>query len=336
MASRLFPLLLVPGLSAAAPATVEVEPAGRQSRFTLEDSAVSDLSGLTWIAGDEFAAVSDKQRMIQHLHLQIDRATGALTDGKLGSIEEVPAKAGDFEGVAWVSGEKAFFVAAEEGNSVIRFVPRARAAIPLTLPAVFAKARPNLGLEALTWNEDARVFWIANEEALVPDGPPSSATAGTMVRLQKLDARCRPLAQYAWRTEPAAFRYGQAGSGVSDLCVLPDGQLLVLERGFAEGGLHLRLFLANLAAATDVSRRPGLNGAALVPAGKTLLYEETTGFINFEGLTLGPPLANGWRSLIVVADSNGSPTHSFLALKVRSGAKPARNPVRPGARTGSR
>ena len=121
---------------------------------------MSDLSGLTWIAGDEFAAVSDKQRMIQHLQLRIDRATGAITDGKLGSIEEVPANAGDFEGVAWVSGEKAFFVAAEEGNSVVRFVPRTRAgAIALTLPAVFAKARPNLSvLEALTWNEDARVF----------------------------------------------------------------------------------------------------------------------------------------------------------------------------------
>ena len=34
-ALRLFPILLVPGLSAAAdPATVEVEPAGGQARFT--------------------------------------------------------------------------------------------------------------------------------------------------------------------------------------------------------------------------------------------------------------------------------------------------------------
>jgi hypothetical protein len=319
----------VPGLAVTvAAATVEVEPAAGRSRFTIPDSAVSDLSGLTWIAGDEFAAVSDKQRIIQRVRLEIDRATGAITGGKLGSIEEVPVSPGDFEGVAWVSAQKAFFVAAEEGNSVVRFVPGARSAAVLAVPPVFANARPNLSLESLTWNDDSRVFWIANEEALATDGPLSRAAAGTLVRLQKLDARFRPLAQHAWRTEPAAFRYGQAGSGVSDLCLLPNAQLIVLERGFAEGGLHLRLFLANFAGATDVSRRSELDGAALVPAGKTLLHEETTGFINFEGLTLGPPLDNGWRSLILVADSNGSPTHTFLALKVRFHSKPPRKPAR--------
>jgi hypothetical protein len=236
----------------------------------------------------------------------------------------VPANASDFEGLAWVPTEKAFYLSAEEGNSVIRFVPGARTATTLPMPAIFAKARPNLSLESLTWSEATRQFWIANEEALASDGPVSSAVAGTLVRLQKFDAKFRPLAQYAWRTEPAAFRYGNAGSGVSDLCQLPNGQLIVLERGFAEGGLHLRLFLAGFTGATDISRWPRLDGATPVTAGKTFLFEETTGFINFEGLTLGPPLANGWRSLIVIADSNGTSTHTFLALKLRFDAKAAR------------
>ena len=95
--ARLFRFLLVPGLAAtAAQATVEVERAGGQSRFTIEDSSVSDLSGITWIAGDEFAAVSDKRRIVQRATLRIDRATGAITGGKLGNVEEVTASAGDF------------------------------------------------------------------------------------------------------------------------------------------------------------------------------------------------------------------------------------------------
>jgi hypothetical protein len=49
-----------------------------------------------------------------------------------------------------------------------------------------------------------------------------------------------------------------------------------------------------------------------------LLFQESTGFINFEGITLGPSLAGGWRSLILVADSNGTSRHTFLALKVKT------------------
>ena len=61
-----------------------------------------------------------------------------------------------------------------------------------------------------------------------------------------------------------------------------------------------------------------LAGAAdCIPARKILLFERATGFTNFEGLTLGPRLADGTRSLLVIADSNGGTTHTFLPLKIR-------------------
>ena len=304
------------GLCAAAQ-SVEIKAAEGPRTFVIENSSVSDLSGIAWLGNDAFAAVSDKRNVIQLLTLKIDKTTGAITSGQFDAPAEVPAKVRDFEGVAWVSAEKAFYISAETGSSVIRFVPGAPTVRSLPVPAIFARARPNLSLESLTWNDTARQFWIANEEALEPDGPVSSREAGTIVRLQKLDAKFRPLAQYAWRTEPAAFRYGHAGSGVSDLCLLPDRHLIVLERGFSAGGLHLRLFLADFAGATDTTRISALARAECVVAKKTLLFEEMTGFINFEGLTLGPALEDGSRSLIVVADSNGTSTHTFLALKVR-------------------
>ncbi len=195
---------------------------------------------------------------------------------------------------------------------------------PGTEPAVFAHARKNLSLESITWNDTAKQFWIANEETLETDGPLASASAGSLVRLQRLDARFRPTAQFAWRTEAAPFRFRGAGSGVADLCVLPDGRLLVLERGFAGLGLQVRIFLADFQNATDTSRLRALEGVEVIAAKKTLLFEQATGFVNYEGLALGPKLADGTRSLIVIADSNSGTTHTLLPLKLRLAAPVAR------------
>ena len=50
---------------------------------------------------------------------------------------------------------------------------------------------------------------------------------------------------------------------------------------------------------------------------KILLLDQATGFTNFEGMALGPKLADGSRSLILIADSNGGTTHALLPLKIR-------------------
>ena len=308
-------------IHAAAAQQVVVEKVDGQEIFVLKSDAVTDLSGLVWTGGEAFFAVSDHPNTLVPLTLKIDPATGRIARGEIGTPIPVPADARDFEGVAYVSATKAFYIAAETGSTVLRFIPGQPRAVRQPVPAVFAQARKNLSLESITWNDTAQQFWIANEEALQPDGPLADPAVGSLVRLQRFDARFRPTAQYAWRTEPAAFRFHGAGSGVADLCLLLDGRLLVLERGFGGGGLQLRLFLADFQNATDTARLPALAGADFVPAEKILLFEQATGFVNFEGLALGPPLADGSRSLLVIADSNGGPTHALLPLRLRLTAR---------------
>lgn len=303
---------------------ITIERVAGQEIFGLKSAAVTDLSGLVWTGGDAFFAVADHPRMLVPLTLKIDPATGRIASGEIGEPLPVEADASDFEGVAYVGATRTFYLAAETGSTVLRLAPGQARAVRMPVPAVFARARKNLSLESLTWNDTAQQFWIANEETLLPDGPLGTAEAGSLVRLQRLDARFRPTAQYAWRTEPPGFRFRGAGNGVSDLCVLPDGRLLVLERGFGGAGLHLRIFLADFRDATDTTRLPALAGADCTPAQKILLFEQATGFINFEGLALGPPLADGTRSLLAIADSNGGDTHAILPLKVRL---PAVRPV---------
>lgn len=294
-----------------------IERVDGQDTFTLESDAVAGLSGLVWTGGASFYAVSDRRNVLVPLTLKIDPATGRIAGGAIGTPLPVPADARDFEGVAYVAATQTFYLSAETGGTVLRFRPGQPRAERQVVPPVFARARKNLSLESLTWSDTAKQFWIANEETLLPDGPPATADTGALVRLQRFDAKFRPTAQYAWRTEPAAFRFHGAGSGVSDLCVLPDGALLVLERGFGAGGLQLRLYLADFQKATPTSRLPSLADADCIPARKILLFERATGFVNFEGIALGPQLADGSRSLLLIADSNDGPTHTFLPLKIR-------------------
>jgi Esterase-like activity of phytase len=310
-------LCLVPALAAAQlPLIEKVEG---QGSFAVEDAAVVGLSGLVWQGGDAFVAVSDRLKALVPVTLKVDLASGRITAGEIGKPVPVPTEVSDFEGVTYIAAAKAFYLSAEQGAAVVRYVPGEAKATRLPVPAVYAKARKNLSLEALTWNDTAKQFWLSNEETLAPDGALASAADGSLARLQRLDARFRPVAQYAWRTEPAAMRFSGAGSGVPDLCLLPDGRLLVLERGFGGFGLQARIYLADFSHATNVAKLPALAGAQFTPARKILLFEQATGFVNYEGLALGPKLADGTRSLILVADSGSEATHHFLPLKIRLG-----------------
>lgn len=294
-----------------------VERVASQSGFTLT-GPITDLSGLVWAGGDSFFAVSDKRAAVLPVTLQIDPKTGAIVRGEFGAPIPVPTRQKDFEGIAYVAADRRFYISAETPVGVISFRTGELEVRSHALPPPMTRTRFGLALESITWDETRKQFWIANEESLEVDGPITSATAGTLVRLARLDANFRPQAQYAWRTETATMRFG-AGCGVADLLLLPDGTLVVLERGFAGLGLATRLYAAGFEEATDISKLASLDGAKFTPARKTLLFSEGTGFLNFEGIALGPTLADGSRSLILIADSHGATEHTFLPMKIRFG-----------------
>ena len=187
----------------------------------------------------------------------------------------------------------------------------------MTLPPVFLKARRNLSMESLTMNAVAARAWTANEDTLPADGAVSSPEAGGLVRLQEFDAGWKPLRQFAWHTEKSGARFNGSGTGVSGLCLLDDGSLLVMERVVIGAMLEVRLFLAEFTGATDATPLTGLSGAAFTPAQKHLLFRQPDGLTNWEGLAAGPQLAGGSRSLILIADSGKGTTHAMLALRVR-------------------
>lgn len=318
-----------------------------------------ELSGLAHWRGDTYIAVSDEHACAHVLRIRVDPDSGGIVSAAFeGAIPLFDAKGvsledghgpSDREGVAidttagllWISHEDAG--PGRDGPAIAAYGlddGRLRRDLdPENTPllGVFARMRSNRGFESLTRRADGSEAWTANEEALTVDGPGPSAKNGTLVRLVRMDGAFHPIAQYAYEVDsldgPITFPPQLAGlkvSGVSDLLALPDGSLLVLEREFGavDGGFpsnRIRIYAADWKNATDVSKgalATGLEGRTFKPVKKTRLVELTFPLSNsnFEGIALGPRLANGDWSLLLVADNQAGTMQALYALRL-SGLK---------------
>ncbi len=103
---------------------------------------------------------------------------------------------------------------------------------------------------------------------------------------------------------------GTKVGGLVELLALDSVRLLAVERAWVEGvGFSVRLYLVSLAGAEDISGRGRLAGATerVAAAGKTLLLdfaELGLTLDNVEGMSWGPMLADGRRTLLFVSDNN--------------------------------
>jgi hypothetical protein len=184
---------------------------------------------------------------------------------------------------------------------------------------VFRLARRNRSLESVAIAPDDGAIWIANEEALVSDGPVSTEEQGTSVRLQRFGADGLPGGQWAYRTDPTPGGPlgGYERSGVADLVALPGGELLALERALGNRGLRARIYSIDRSGATDTSEIARLEPGQFRHVAKTLLWEGRALGDNFEGMALGAVLEDGDRSLVLISDDGGATLPRLYALRVR-------------------
>src|SRR5687767_2568139 len=190
--------------------------------------------------------------------------------------------------------------------------------------------RHNLGFEGLSFAPDGKSVWLTMESALYQDGPIATPSAGAIARLTRLDRDGKVLAQYAYPLDPIqAVPTGKNGdNGVSEILALDDTHALVLERSGVEGAdgiwkLHIRIYAIDTTGATDIAAVPSLASANYIPATKGLVIDlaktAAVGRVdNIEGMSWGPVLADGKRSLVLVSDNNFNPAQitQFLAFEV--------------------
>ncbi|MYS17415.1 esterase-like activity of phytase family protein [Streptomyces sp. SID4982] len=281
-------------------------------KTTYEGTYVGNLSALAVDRDGKLAALSDRSTLFR---LDAKGPTGAVTlPGGL-----------DSEGLA-VDRDGTRLISSETEPSVRRYSREGKLLEQLPVPSALkvtpaGRATPNQTFEGLTLLPGGHTLLASMEYALAGDTP------GT-VRFQtwtRDHGRFRLGAQYAYRTD-------DPGLGVPEVQAMPDGRLLVLERGFEAGvGNTVRLSLADPRHATDTSRVEHLTGQPGVrPMGKTPLADladcPTLGATarqpqpnplldNIEGMTV----TGGAHTLkvLLVSDDNQNPAQTTRLYRLR-------------------
>jgi len=190
--------------------------------------------------------------------------------------------------------------------------------------------RQNGTVEGITFNEDFSTLYACLEEPLYQDGPKADVTeTKSYVRIFKFDANSKTnIAQFTYQLEKVAFPATPSTAfkvnGVSEILSVGKNQLLVIERSFSTGRLPctIKVFLTDISQAENVSTINSLkeNPPKKLATKKLLLnIDDLDIFIdNIEGVTFGPTLPNGHKTLLFVADNNFQPfeKNQFLLFEV--------------------
>jgi len=177
--------------------------------------------------------------------------------------------------------------------------------------------RQNLSFEAAAVAPNGRHLFVGNEGALVQDGPAATVSNGTSSRILRYNlATGRLDAQYVYLDDPVAETpvppTNFSVNGLVELLPFNDQFMLAMERSFSVGapgtGNTIKLYSVAFPGADDVNGIDSLASlASLQPVEKSLLLDLRTLGIpldNIEGMTIGPKLPDGRRSLILVSDNN--------------------------------
>ena len=208
---------------------------------------------------------------------------------------------------------------------------------------------PNYNFESLAFDSVRQYLWTIPESTLRKDGQPATPQNGlaNQLRLMRLDwgkmkenrnkekyseqvsskkeyseqesskKDSRYMTTYAYQMDqPSTHKKADIYvMGVSELCTLPDGQLLVLEREAFIPNIKIgafckcKLYLINPLNSEEFSMKEKFSSDTpflkkrLLTEWKTGLSLSKRSFANYEGMCLGPKLEDGSQVVILLSDS---------------------------------
>ena len=287
-----------------------LEPVGE---FPLADDAPEGLSAITWIGRDNYAMAEDSGGRIHFARIGIDEVSGAITNCVFEKTAAVDGLV-DAEGIAYDPAARCLYVSDESGPKILllRLDGDLRSGSPMYFPDFYRTVRGNKSLEALSVEirDDSPVIWTANEDTLRGDGPVSSATNSALVRIAAFPPITAKADAGSWwfytldrpvgKAIPGLNRHTPF-TGVADIASLGCGRLLVLERScglIAEEDGSAKLITISIHLVDTSSAKPGKT------LGKHLIWTGSFDRSNYEGIALGPRLADGSRCVLLVADGD--------------------------------
>ena len=273
-----------------------------------------------------------------------ERIDGTLNDGKPWQGQE---KGFDHEAVVKVSDST--LVIASEGYCRLKeypILPISADTAKVGYPQNLWESRwpssdfyPNYNFESLAFDSVHQYLWTIPESTLRKDGQPATPQNGlaNQLRLMRLDwgkmkedsnkeeyseqvsskKDSRYMMTYAYQMDqPSTHKKADIYvMGVSELCTLPDGQLLVLEREAFIPKIKIgafckcKLYLINPLNSEEFSMKEKFSSDTpflkkrLLTEWKTGLSLSKRSFANYEGMCLGPMLEDGSQVVILLSDS---------------------------------
>ena len=273
-----------------------------------------------------------------------ERTDGTLNDGKPWQAQEK-----DFDHEAIVKVSDSTLVIASEGYCRLKEYPILHVsadAVKVGFSQNLWESRwpssdfyPNYNFESLAFDSVHQYLWTIPESTLRKDGQPATPQNGLANRLRlmrlnwgkmKEDSNkeeyseqvsskkdSRYMMTYAYQMDqPSTHKKADIYvMGVSELCVLPDGQLLVLEREAFIPKIKIgafckcKLYLVNPLNSEKFSMKENFSSDTpflkkrLLTEWKTGLSLSKRSFANYEGMCLGPMLEDGSQVVILLSDS---------------------------------
>jgi hypothetical protein len=190
--------------------------------------------------------------------------------------------------------------------------------------------RRNGVFEGLSFADNYASLYVSVEEPIYEDGPRAGTGDSTAwIRVLKYNADKKNLAgQYAYQVDPVVRMpvpaNGHKINGVSDILEWDKNKLIFIERSYSLGrtDCNVRVYIGDISGATNIADITSLKEQNVFkPIKKTLLLNmDSLGMYigNIEGVSFGPVLSNGHRTLMFVADNNFRATEKtqFLLFEV--------------------
>ena len=283
----------------------------KQKAFPKTVSA-GNYSGITWLGASRYAIANDKSPTAGFylMTIETDSITGELLTVREDTFLTSGLPNRDEEGICYMPESQTVFVSGEADQEIIEYNLQGQlTGRKLNIPEVFKTAYKNGGFEALTYQPKTHRFWTTSEFTLKADGekPTIERKIKNRLRLQSFGDDLQPKEQYWYESDSTIIKKhkGRSIVGVSGLAALDDGRIVVLEREMYFPKKQIGSFaLVRLYVVNPTLHKPG------EILSKTLLTEFCTkvnltrrSFANYEGICVGPKLADGRQLLILVCDS---------------------------------
>lgn len=281
-----------------------------------------NYSGIARLNDSVYVVVDDKSATdgFYYFMIKIDTLTGKLLSARRDSFVSSGKTNRDGEGIAFNSDSKTVWISGEADNRILEYnLDGTLTGNRLLMDDTYRDCRPNYGYESIAYDHNIKCYWTVSESTLPMDGKAADSQNGVrnVLRLQSFGCDLKPLCQYAYRMDKPSVNRKSANyaMGVSDICAVGDGRLLVLEREFFVPKKKIGAFVKCKVYIVNPKNEKPLAGIEQIISDdffvrKTLKWEWCTrlgvfdrSIANYEGICLGPYLHDGRRTLILISDS---------------------------------